>query len=355
MQGKPQSARSTQNARPRQAIVMLTHRNSRRIYRHFERLRDDLRDVMPAFLCLHRPTDDLPAPPFVPDFTVTVSDGISVLPLRHEKMLGAGGSYHHYIELAYIPAFCSEMLSEFDFIWMIEGDVDFSGNWSAFFERATCCTVDLIGVHFTKRKDSTNWVHWRRFSAPPVISSESVAKGFFPMVRLSRRFLAAYVSEMANPEWTAHLEAAYPTIAFHHGFSMAAVAQTPAAAAPSLADFTTPPVPDVTDRESFHCDFNLSNSYFHETPENFPRRNRLYHPVKVEDDVPLSTTSPMQFAPQEEQQRSLPLARGTLDALAALALGLRSSIGEIERDPLSDAERKRCRNLIQSELNSSNP
>lgn len=274
--------RTTQTELPSQAILFLTHRNSSRVYHHFERLRQDLKDMMPVFLCLHRPNDEMPAPPFVPDFTVTVSDSSALLPERYKLVLAANGSYRRQMELAYLPAMLRQQLRDFAFLWMIEEDVDFSGNWRIFFDRLARCGADLIGMHFSRRKESEAWMHWANVSLPAEVPPEMVVRGFFPLVRFSSRLLTTLCDEMRKSCWLGHAEALYPTIALHHGFSLGTLSPRPRHRVPSLCEIRRATGDYFANIETFHCDFNLGTSYFHEAPQGFLQPNILYHPIKVD-------------------------------------------------------------------------
>ncbi len=93
--------RQALGTRPNQALVFLTHHGSRRIYRHFERLRHDLRDVMPAYLALHRPEEGTAEPLFVPDLTISAADAASAFPIRYDAMIRQRGDFFHFNDLVY--------------------------------------------------------------------------------------------------------------------------------------------------------------------------------------------------------------------------------------------------------------
>ena len=272
--------------RPKQAVIFLTHHASRRVYGHFERLRRDLLGVMPTYLAFHRPQAGAADPPFVPDITISAADAASMFPTRYNAMIRQQEDYFLFIDLAYLPAFAHPMFSEFDFLWMIEEDVDFSGDWGELFEGAAASTADLIGSHFARRSQSSAWMHWSTFSSPVSVSPEVVTRGLFPLVRFSRRFLETYQRAVSDPAWVGNFEALYPTVAAHHGLNIATLTPVePGSGVPSLKGSHTPDKSDVGDIFTFNSGATVSDSYFHETPENFPQKNRLYHPVKVELDA----------------------------------------------------------------------
>ena len=85
-------------------------------------------------------------------------------------------------------------------------------------------------------------------------------------------------------------------------------------------------------------------SYFHETPHHFLYRNQLYHPVKVGVDQQQGEVIP------ESRELSMGLSQtgsvrgrscrewSAVQVLAALALGIRSDVRDLEARPLTPAE-----------------
>jgi hypothetical protein len=341
---------------PRQAVVFLTHRNSERIYRHFTRLKHELRHTMPVFLCLHRPRPDLPDPPFRPDIVVSVEDGAAALPVRHAEMQRANTGYMSFNDLACMPALLSPRLAEFDHCWLIEYDVDFSGDWKTFFEWAAASKADLIGFDFSLRPHSLAWVHWKRFAVPETVSPQAAMRGLFCLARFSRRFLEAYQAELRDPAWAGMTEALYPTVARHRGLSIATYGSLDSCPGVlSIGDEYSDRA-DLVRKRLFNSRPIQGNSYFHEAPEEFTRRNYLFHPIKVDHASISSSMSPAQMVTTVGQP-TRPAASGHVEvaispahpmmhALAALALGLRSDMRDFEQRPLTRSEIDQCNGII---------
>ncbi|MEO8451272.1 MAG: hypothetical protein ABI647_15870 [Gemmatimonadota bacterium] len=272
-----------------QAIIFLTHVASARIVRHFERLREEVHPLLPAFLCVHGAASAAPCYRDA-DLTVSLENGRALLPGRYDEMNRCGLKINKgFGDLAYFPAMLSPNLARYDYFWLVEYDVDFAGDWLQFFGLAMTSTADLIGTALQHRPAHLDWQHWARFEPPSDVTERSQVRGFFPLARFSRRLIESYVETMASGEWRGHHEAAIPTIALDQGLTIADLGFGPycpdtwrrshyrgvyhpreAAAAPTFV--YRPPV---------------SQSYFHEASAAFPQHGLLYHPVKVSSAEPV--------------------------------------------------------------------
>src|SRR5688572_6965421 len=80
--GKPISAANGHRTRSRtsqsQALVMITHKITPRIRGHFERVRKELGELMPVYLCMQGENEGA----WQADFCVTPEDVERLLPLR---------------------------------------------------------------------------------------------------------------------------------------------------------------------------------------------------------------------------------------------------------------------------------
>src|ERR1700689_2268967 len=123
-----------------QAIVFLTHVETERVYLHFERLRQETKGLLSPILCIHDPVRSIgkrilkrihgngaiPAP----YLRVDVKSGARLLPTRFAQMQRLRRWYNTgFTDLAYMPALLSDQMREYNYIWLMENDVDYAGNW----------------------------------------------------------------------------------------------------------------------------------------------------------------------------------------------------------------------------------
>jgi hypothetical protein len=226
-----------------QAIVFLSHNCSRRVLRHFRRLGAETQGLLSTFLCVHDPRQ--------PDS-------------RARRLL----------------AFRDAELRRYDFVWLIEYDVDFAGNWRDFFLGTMGSKADFIGANIQPRHPEDDWPHWSWFRSPAEIPDDKHLRSFNPICRFSRRMIAVYVQAVQNDVWFGHTEALYPTIAWSHRLTI------------SDLGGRGPFCPKELHGKNYHYDDGyrsgtfihappVRNVYFHEKPHQFIRRNLLFHPVKV--------------------------------------------------------------------------
>src|SRR3982074_455224 len=122
-----------------QGIVFLTHVESERIFRHFQRLRVETKGLLSPLYCVHDPIQllafskrifDAIKLPFrhhiqPPDLRVDVKSGAQLLPNRFAQMRCRDGWYNYgFSDLACMPALLSERLRGCEYVWLIEHDVD---------------------------------------------------------------------------------------------------------------------------------------------------------------------------------------------------------------------------------------
>jgi hypothetical protein len=290
-----------------QAIVFLTHIKSESVLRHFQRLREETKELLTVLLCVHEPglaQAKLAAPPQLrrisnrilaafqlqakyctptPDFTTDAESGARLLPHRFAEMQRRGLWYNTgFPDLAYMPALLSKRLREFEYIWLLENDVDYAGNWRDFFCRTMGSCADLLGTCIYARQPDDDWCHWSWFQTPPEISFYHHTRSFNPIVRFSRRMLSLYVSSMQDDRWQGHTEALYATIARHHGFTISDLGGTGAFCPEQWRgkNYHNPWM-DGWHKYTFIDAPSVQSAYFHQRPKQYLQRDVLYHPVKV--------------------------------------------------------------------------
>jgi hypothetical protein len=114
---------------------------------------------------------------------------------------------------------------EIKYVWVLGEALRASGSWRAALARAVPAggeEADLLATALDAYDGARNggWYWWDREvvgKAPPLAERR---KCFFPVLRLSRRLLAAVAAEHA---WSAHQEVYLPTFAHARGFALAQI------------------------------------------------------------------------------------------------------------------------------------
>jgi len=123
----------------------------------------------------------------------------------------------------FITAFFSKEHPEYDYYWVIEYDVVFSGNWNTFFSAFAANDSDLLSSHIAVHDDSNcNWPWWASlsFEEEDKVLPENYAKSFNPVYRISKRalgFLDDYLQKECNK---GYFEVVFTTALYNHGFKI---------------------------------------------------------------------------------------------------------------------------------------
>jgi hypothetical protein len=100
----------------------------------------------------------------------------------------------------------------YDYYWLIEHDVRFSGNWSPFFRACDTSRADLLATHIQRFPEHQRWHWWSslKFKGQP-IRRDDMVRAFFPIYRLSNPACRMLVDEYRKG-WEGHFEARLATI-----------------------------------------------------------------------------------------------------------------------------------------------
>jgi hypothetical protein len=260
-----------------------------------------------------------------PYLEVDVESGAHLLPSRYAQMHRLGRWYNRgFTDLAYLPAMMSEQLRQYDFIWLIENDVDYAGNWLEFFFGTLENDADLLTTYAYSRAENINWEHWSWFGPPNYVARDRHTSSFNTIARFSQRMISAYFQAVEGDGWQGHTEALWPSIALHNGFTVCDLGGDGPFCPVHLQNrhYYNPgvngwdkyqpgrghmPIPlrpfwlsESEEGQKSRTD-HLSNEinqitfiwhptvqehYFHEEPSLYPLRGVLYHPVKTRPSKP---------------------------------------------------------------------
>lgn len=252
--------------------LFLTHVWSDRIERHFSRLVRETEGLVTWHLVRDCGNGDLRCE------TLASEPASSVLPERYRRMLANGGPIGGFLDSVIWPWL---LAADSEFVWIIEYDVDFSGDWATFFGQFETSSADLLTSTLAPRSDCPDWWWWRQASAPAHVSPEQMHRGFHPLMRVSRRFAHEYRRSVADPAWEGHYESIVPTVALDAGFDVEDFGGN----GPLCPDerlnrnYRSAPQDDTLPPGTFVWR-PARKRYFTERPKDFPDADFLYHPVK---------------------------------------------------------------------------
>jgi len=101
----------------------------------------------------------------------------------------------------------------YDYYWIVEYDVRFSGAWPELFADLSSSAADLLCTTMQAWTENPNWAHWGTLgTGGEEVPLERRVKGFMPFSRLSYAMLAACDARYREG-WNGHCEVIWPTIA----------------------------------------------------------------------------------------------------------------------------------------------
>ena len=269
----------------KQAVVFVTHTQNSEIGRHFARLQSEVAGLVDVFVCLDASDPTQPCEPNFPvDFRIAREDAARVLPRRYQESRERTGGLLNggYTDLAYWPALMDDRLASYKYLWILEYDVDYSGDWRDFFTRTMPSSADLLGTTIFPRTQSKDWVFWESFRSPPEVPFEAQLRSFIPIARFSRRMLEVYTDAVSDSRWGGHTEALFPTIAHFNQLRVEDLGGEGPFCPPEWRskNYVNTPLDAKLSPGTFVYR-PATHSYYHDTPQEFSRRDFLYHPVKT--------------------------------------------------------------------------
>jgi len=159
----------------------------------------------------------------------------------------------------------------YDYYWCIEDDVNFNGNWKAFFDSFSGeVQYDFISSHLRSYAEHPIWHWWQTLETPgKTILKDQLMLSFNPIYRLSNDALSFLDQCMRMQGWKGHHEVLIPTLLKNAGYQ--------------LADFATEGDPSIR-RFSFCTLRSMRWKPVYFVTGN--RKDHLYHPVKSKITIP---------------------------------------------------------------------
>ncbi len=170
----------------------------------------------------------------------------------------------------------------FDYYWVIEDDVRWSGNWQDFFADLGKSRADFLGTAMQRRAANPNWHWWTTLeTGGETVAPEHMVKCFGPVIRASAAGLRA-IDAKYRAGWTGHFELIWPTACMAAGLAAEDIGGT--------GEFTPQDRRDrfyMNNVETWHLfpGTFVFRPAFAETGESrygsgFFSRSMLWHPIK---------------------------------------------------------------------------
>lgn len=240
-----------------------------------------------------------------PDIVVRMSDSEAHFPRRYAEFIGRDAtSPWGYVDLAWLTVFLSKELAAYQRFWLVEYDVDFSGDWGRFFAAAAGYDGDLLTARV--RPLSLDRGFWYASSfRQPGLAVEDPLIAFMPISRLSRPMIEHYRQTVMEPGWGGHFEILLPSIAAHGGFVVADLGGSGPYVPPDRLNLYYQGALEDRGIEWSTHGYRPPRGYryFAEAPGRFREPNHIYHPIK--DRMPLKERAQHWLHLQRQKLRAL--------------------------------------------------
>lgn len=198
----------------KQAVLYLTNKSNEWTLSAFHALEQSLQGMADVYFAYHQQGDVLPVSLqnienlFV--FTSDVLNELGYTPIEKGKLVP--GSNHFPLLKFFKENQC------YDYYWLVEDDVRFSGEWKDFFGSFASCTSDFLSSVIETKAENPTWYWWTSLkTGNEVIAEEKLLKSFNPIYRLSSQALACIDAHL-RIGWMGHYEVLLPTLLYNKGF-----------------------------------------------------------------------------------------------------------------------------------------
>ena len=198
----------------KQAVLYLTTKSNEWTLSSFHALEQSLQGKADVYFAYHQQGDVLPVSLqnienlFV--FTSDVLKELGYTPIERGRLMP--GSNHFPLLKFY------KENQGYDYYWLVEDDVRFSGEWKDFFGSFASCTSDFLSSVIETKAENPTWYWWTSLkTGNEVIAEEKLLKSFNPIYRLSSQALVCIDAHL-RIGWMGHYEVLLPTLLYNKGF-----------------------------------------------------------------------------------------------------------------------------------------
>lgn len=198
----------------KQAVLYLTTKSNEWTLSSFHALEQSLQGKADVYFAYHQQGDVLPVSLQIIEnlfvFTSDVLKELGYTPIERGRLMP--GSNHFPLLKFY------KENQGYDYYWLVEDDVRFSGEWKDFFGSFASCTSDFLSSVIETKAENPTWYWWTSLkTGNEVIAEEKLLKSFNPIYRLSSQALVCIDAHL-RIGWMGHYEVLLPTLLYNKGF-----------------------------------------------------------------------------------------------------------------------------------------
>lgn len=205
----------------KELVVYLSHLKTDRIIKDFYRLQKTGGDRRTVFMYHKMNSIEMPdAAGFkdsenLPDshylFTTEILNRM-MFPTLGDTMYG----HVHFPLFEYYSKYCGK---ENDYIWFIEYDVAFTGEWNYLFDYFRESDADFIASHIETYDENPDWHRWKLEHPYDFIPKNKRVRSYNPIYRLSSQALE-FLDKRFRDGWKGHNEVTFPTLLYNNGYEL---------------------------------------------------------------------------------------------------------------------------------------
>jgi hypothetical protein len=205
---------------PRQAVLYLSHVVNRTLWGVYKRLERECATFADVYFVMNLSCESVP-PDAKGTFPITPAQrALLGQPSRASIegwWMGAGPDHARVIQSGFDQAILAfrQMKPDYDYYWIVEYDVEFSGRWSELFNAFADNTSDLLCSNVHRHETNPTWFWWKSLVWPHGAKPELI-RGFFPFARLSAQAIDAIIAA-GQKGIDGFYEVLWPTVLHYDG------------------------------------------------------------------------------------------------------------------------------------------
>jgi fermentation-respiration switch protein FrsA (DUF1100 family) len=197
----------------KQVFLLLTHLLHSDIEREFKRIREGGRDFGDVLFLFHLQGDAPARLREYDHYSFTDSDMADLGYDLPQKSLLPGRNHYPLLDFY-------RNNRDYDYYWVIEYDVRFTGAWGSFFNTFSSFDHGFISSVISPYHEQPEWVWWSTLTHPQQkIPLQACWRAFNPIYRISGAALD-YIDRALSNGWQGHHEVLLPTLLHHKGFKL---------------------------------------------------------------------------------------------------------------------------------------
>jgi Protein of unknown function (DUF3405) len=171
-------------------------------------------DIVPLF---DQTKQSFPIDHITGALSITCPQVTGLLPYRKKHSQHPGTFWSRNIDLPLMWYFHEH--PQYDYYWVMEYDVRFTGAWADFFRHFAGNESDLLATTLFDYSFRPEWDNWDTLKSPRRVPEQERVRALFPLYRLSNAALCA-LHEAYCEGWSGHYEVTIPTILKTRGFTL---------------------------------------------------------------------------------------------------------------------------------------